>query len=231
MARSSTKRAGGIVGVALVLASGAAVSTTSFASAPRGTTVQCKPDKRACDTGPVQGPKGSRANVAVADNDTAVATLTAEYVGPTFNCTDRGYTATSEQFVFDIQDFKAPAPDSLVKSVTFTAPLRQGAARPADYQVCFAAPYDFPAVDLRPSQSARDARSADFSGNTVAIPDIGTGEPGFRGILPLCSAGLTPKTSAGELHAPCLDSRSIDKAARTVTVVIVVPAADPAMRF
>jgi hypothetical protein len=229
---SSINRRRGIIGLAaLLVVGGLAVTTSSAAGPDPGVTVTCKPDKLECKTGKLKGPKGGVANLEVADADTATATLSALFTAPTYNCTGRGYTATSDQFVFDIKDFSAPAPDSLVKTVTFSSPIGSGSKKAADYEACFAAPYKFPALDLRPGQFPKDRKTGNFSDNTDPVADIGSGVPGFAGILPLCAAQITANTAAGELHAPCVATRSVDTIAGTVTIVIQVPAADPGMRF
>ena len=207
------------------------VTTSSAAGPDPSVTVKCKPDKLDCKTGKLKGQKGGVANLEVADADTATATLSAQFTAPTFNCTGRGYTAASDQFVFDIQDFSAPDPGSLIKTVTFSSPIGSGSSRAADYEACFAAPYLFPALDLRPGQLQKDRRVGNFSNNTDPVADIGSGVPGFAGILPLCAAQITANPAAGELHAPCVAARSVDTTAGTVTIVVQVPAADPGMRF
>lgn len=232
MKASSIKRRGGIIGLAaLLVVGGLAVATSSAAGPDPGVTVTCKPDKLACKTGKLKGPKGGVADLEVVDRDTATATLSASFAAPTYNCTGRGYTATSDQFVFDIKDFSAPAADSLIKTVTFSSPIGSSSKKAADYEACFAAPYKFPALDLRPGQLPKDRQSKNFSDNTDPVADIGSGVPGFAGILPLCAAQVTADTAAGELHAPCVAARSVDTIAGTVTIVIQVPAADPGMRF
>jgi len=229
---SSIKRRVATIGLAALLMVGGVAVTTSFAAAPDpGVTVKCKPDKLECKTGKLKGPKGGVANLEVADADTATATLSALFTAPTYNCTGRGYTATSDQFVFDIKDFSAPNAGSLIKTVTFSSPIGSGSKKAADYEACFAAPYKFPALDLRPGQLPKDRKTGNFSDNTDPVADIGSGVPGFAGILPLCAAKLTANAAAGELHAPCVATRSVDTIAGTVTIVIQVPAADPGMRF
>lgn len=232
MKDSSIKRRGGIIGLAALLVVGGVAVTTSFAAGPDpSVTVKCKPDKLDCKTGKLKGHKGGVANLEVADADTATATLLASFAAPTFNCTGRGYTASSEQFVFDIQDFSAPNAGSLIKTVTFSSPIGSGSSKAADYEVCFAAPYKFPALDLRPGQLPKDRRTGNFSDNTDPVADIGSGVPGFAGILPQCAAQLTANPAAGELHAPCVAARAADITAGTITIVVRVPAADPGMRF
>lgn len=232
MKDSSIKRRVGVFGLAaLLMVGGIAVTTSSAAGPDQGVTVKCKPDKLDCKTGKLKGHKGGVANLEVADADTATATLSALFTAPTFNCTGRGYTAASDQFVFDIQDFSAPDAASLIKRVTFSSPIGSGSKKAADYEVCFAAPYKFPALDLRPGQLPKDRKTGNFSDNTDPVADIGSGVPGFAGILPLCAAKLTANAAAGELHAPCVATRSVDTTAGMVTIVVQVPAADPGMRF
>jgi hypothetical protein len=222
----------GALSVGAITLGGAAIATAAPnpAGAPASAIVDCRVDGLACETPELLGPGGSRVQLAIQDDDTATARLTARFVTPTLTCADRGYTPTSDQVVFDITRYSTTSARPLVKTLTMTMPIGSRSTDASTYHVCFAAPYRFPAVDLRPGELAADTQRGDFSRNTNRIADIGNGVSGHSGILPLCSAGIRANSRAGEAHSPCVSSRTVDLSASTVTVVIEVPAADPAMR-
>jgi hypothetical protein len=137
-------------------------------------------------------------------------TLTASLTNGTLTCPE--YTVSSDELSFNI-NVTAGSVVGMTKSVTFSYPVPAGDTRVAsEYQVCFRAPYNFPA--LLPSQLVQDVNNADFSGNTV--PDGAQ----FKGLLLHCGLGQ---------GVPCVQSRAI--AGGLVTVTVAVPALDPGMKL
>jgi hypothetical protein len=162
-----------------------------------------------CSTGTIVSPSGDAASVVVQDNDTLSGTLTASLTGAVFQCAE--YTSTSDQLTFGLTVTNGVPTASMSKTVVFSQPVVD--ARPAfEYQVCFKAPYDFPA--LLPSQLAADFANGDFSGNTQ--PEGSE----FKGLLLPCSAGY---------GLPCVDSRVISGGRISITIRTQV--LDPAARF
>jgi hypothetical protein len=166
-------------------------------------------DDQICSTGTIVSPAGSSANVVVEDSDTVSAQLTASLGTATYQCAE--YTSSSDQLLFDIDITNGVGTDGLTKTVTFTGPTPDG-RESWEYQVCFLAPYDFPA--LLPSELLQDFNTGDFSGNTQ--PE-GTE---FKGLLLPCSAGE---------GAPCVLGRSV--VGDQVTVTVSTPVADPRLRY
>ncbi|MDO9175725.1 MAG: hypothetical protein Q7V62_13040 [Actinomycetota bacterium] len=180
-------------------------------------TITCEAaDNEPCSTGTIVSPNGNTASVLLNDNDGISATLTASLVNAAITCAE--YAPTSDQLNFDV-DVTAGSLTGLTKTVTFTQPYG-GIKQEWEYQACFQAPYDFPA--LLPSELAQDFSNSDFSGNTVEAP-AGT----FTGLLLPCGAGY---------GVPCLVDTVIDMGTaasgdETVAITVDVPAADPGMRF
>jgi hypothetical protein len=167
-------------------------------------------DSAQCATGTIVSPNGNTAHVLVNDGDSITGTLTASVAPGALECDE--YDATSDKLDFGISVTQGDT-SGVTKTVTFTQPQTDLTKEAWEYQACFQAPYDFPA--LKPSELAMDFANGDFDGNTVEGP-AGT----FTGLLLPCSAGY---------GVPCLASRSIDDG--IVTVVIDAPALDPIVRF
>lgn len=170
----------------------------------------------------VESANGNTASIFVNDGNGISAILTASVATGSLTCT--GYPSTSDQLQFDISKPTVGTTAGVTKTVTFTQHYDVTATPPLkqawEYQACFQAPYDFPA--LLPLQLAHDFATHDFSGNTAGGP---TGP--FTGLLLPCSAGY---------GFPCLASTAISlggtgNADDTVSITVTVPAADPAMRF
>jgi hypothetical protein len=181
-------------------------------SGPCGSTsVTCTAgDSVQCATGTIVSLNGDTAHVVVNDSDHITGTLTASVAPGALECAE--YNATSDKLVFGINVTQGST-TGVTKTVTFTQPQTDLTKQAWEYQACFQAPYDFPA--LKPSELAFDFANGDFGGNTVEDP------PGtFTGLLLPCSAGY---------GVPCLASRSI--ATGIVTITVDVPALDPGMRF
>jgi hypothetical protein len=180
-----------------------------------------------CSTGDVTSANGDQtANVVIPPGGTFAPTVTAKYLDPALgyvlDCSDKGYTATSD--VLSATTISVTGAVSGTKTITLSKAVAvNGSVDPLDYQVCFAAPYDFPSVNL--NTLAKDfTNHSNFMGNTSpqALPD---NTPGFRGLLLSCSwTELVPAPDQ-----PCVASRSVS--AGTVTVSIRVKAADPSVRF
>jgi hypothetical protein len=177
-------------------------------------TVECKKgDGKPCATGTIASPNGNTASVVVNDGDGITATLTASLSAGALTCAE--YSATSDQLIFDI-DVTEGSVVGVTKTVAFTQPTDPAKSEAWEYQVCFQAPYDFPA--LLPSQAVEDLNNDDYTGNT----QVGGTAPNhtYTGLLLPCSAGK---------GVPCVASRLIGGA--DVTITVDVPALDPGMRF
>jgi len=188
----------------------------TFSTPCNSATVTCTAgDTKACSTGTITSGGSNTASVTVNEGDTISAVLTAELVAGALSCPE--YNPTSDQLNFDI-DVSAGSVAGVTKTVTFTqaVPVVSGSPDPRDaseYQVCFQAPYDFPA--LLPSELESDVNTGDFGGNTTAA---GGGE--FKGLLLHC--GLNQ-------GVPCVEDRTITGG--VVSITVEVPALDPGMRF
>jgi hypothetical protein len=166
-------------------------------------------DTAVCSTGTIVSSSGNEAEVTVEDSDTISANLTASINPATYQCDE--YAAASDQLDFDITITNGAPTAGLTKTVTFSGPVLD--ARPAfDYQVCFSAPFDFPAQ--LPSQLSQDFQTGDFSGNTQFVG----GE--YRGLLLPCSAGY---------DVPCIVDRTISGGRINLTISTAV--ADPRARY
>jgi hypothetical protein len=175
------------------------------------TSVSCTAgDSTQCATGTIASPNGNTARLVVNDGDSISGTLTASVAPGALECDE--YEATSDQLNFDISVTQGSA-TGVTKTVTFTQPQADLTKEAWEYEACFEAPYDFPA--LKPSELAFDFANGDFSENAVEGP-AGT----FTGLLLPCSAGH---------GVPCVASRSIDTG--VVTITVDAPALDPGLRF
>jgi len=173
-------------------------------------------DSQPCATGVIESTNGNTASVTVQDGDAISANLSASVAPGALTCAE--YAPTSDQLEFDIA-VTAGNLTGVTKIVTFKQHY-DGTKQDWEYQACFQAPYDFPA--LLPSQLAHDFATGDFSGNTTEAP-AGT----FTGLLLPCSAGY---------GVPCLVSTVIDLGGTgtsddSVAITVEVPALDPGMRF
>jgi hypothetical protein len=175
------------------------------------TTVTCTAgDSAPCATGTIASAGGNTASVVVNDGDSISGTLTASVAAGALECEE--YDATSDQLDFGISVTQGNT-TGVTKTVTFTQPQTDLTKQDWEYQACFQAPYDFPA--LRPSELAHDFATNDYTGNTVEAP-AGI----YTGLLLPCSA---------QQGVPCLVSRSISGA--IVSITVDVPALDPGLRF
>jgi len=169
-------------------------------------------DSAACATGVIESANGNTASVTVNDNDGISANLTASVAAGALTCAE--YEPTSDQLQFGISVTSGTL-TGVTKTVTFKQPY-DGVKQDWQYQACFQAPYDFPA--LLPSELDHDFATHDFTGNTTAGP-AGI----FTGLLLPCSAGY---------GIPCLDGVPvIDLGSDTVSITVKVPALDPGLRF
>jgi hypothetical protein len=174
-------------------------------------TITCTAaDSAQCATGTIVSAGGNTASVVVNDGDSISGTLSASVATGALQCAE--YNATSDQLDFGI-NVTAGSTAGVTKTVTFTQPQTDLTKQDWEYQACFQAPYDFPA--LRPSELAHDFATNDYAGNTVEAP-AGT----FTGLLLPCSA---------QQGVPCLVSRSIT--AGVVSITVDVPALDPGLKF
>jgi hypothetical protein len=182
----------------------------TFTAPCSSSTVTCTAgDSAVCSTGTIVSNNGNEAEVTVEDSDTISGTLTASLNPSTYQCAE--YAAASDQLDFDIDVTNGASTTGLTKTVTFSGPVLD--ARPAyEYQVCFSAPFDFPAQ--LPSQLFQDFQTGDFSGNTQLV----SGE--YRGLLLPCSAGY---------GVPCITSRAISGGRINLTISTAV--ADPRARY
>lgn len=175
------------------------------------TSVTCTAgDSTPCSTGTIVSAGDNTASVVVNDGDAISGTLTASVAPGALECDE--YDATSDQLDFGISITQGNT-TGVTKTVTFTQPQTDLTKQDWEYQACFQAPYDFPA--LRPSELAHDFATNDYTGNTVEGP-AGT----YTGLLLPCSA---------QQGIPCLVSRSIT--AGVVSITVDVPALDPGLRF
>ena len=183
-------------------------------------TVTCTAgDSTPCATGVIESAGGNTASVTVDDHDGISASLTASIAPGALTCAE--YTPTSDQLQFGINVTSGDL-TGVTKTATFTQHY-DGSRQDWQYQACFQAPYDFPA--LLPSQLAHDFATHDFSGNTT----YAAGPPAtYTGLLLPCSAGY---------GIPCMDGVAVINAGGpgpaddTVSITIKVPAADPGARF
>lgn len=199
-------------------------SEVSF-NGPCGAVVECLAgDTEICTTGTVTSPNGNTAVVTLNDDDGLTGTLRAILLDGGLSCPE--YTATSDQLFFDF----TIANDFEVGDATKTVEFNQAAGpnpRPLhEYQACFKAPYDFPA--LLPSQLLQDLNVDGWWGNTT--PEDGE----YKGLLLPCdlTAGLGLTVDIGledEVAAPCVSGRSLEGG--IVSIEITTPAADPLVRF
>jgi len=176
-------------------------------------------DSTACATGIIESVGGNTASVVVNDNDGISAVLTASVAAGALTCAE--YVPTSDQLQFGIS-VTAGDLAGVTKTATFTQHY-DGVKQDWEYQACFQAPYDFPA--LLPSQLAHDFATHDFSGNTT----YAAGPPAtYTGLLLPCSAGYGIPCMEG---VPVIDFGVAGTADDTVSITINVPAADPAVRY
>lgn len=182
----------------------------TFSTPCNAATVTCTAgDSGTCSTGTIVSESGAQASVTVEDDDTLSATLTASLDPGTIQCDE--YTAASDQLFWDIIITNGASTAGLTKTVSFSSPVID-ARQAFEYQVCFQAPFDFPA--FLPSQLLQDFTTGDFSGNTQAVD----GE--FRGLLLPCTAGK---------GVPCVAARTIDGG--RINVSISTSLEDPRARF
>jgi hypothetical protein len=198
------------VGACAVVAGLAAACASPPEEPPSSASVGCTAgDAQGCATGTIVSPAGTQADVSVGDADGLTGELTAAWATGTLQCDE--YTTSSDELAFNFTVTDGTPTPAMTKVVTISGPAPD--ARPAtDYQVCFKAPYDFPA--LLPSQLAADFGAGDFTGNTQ--PD-GTD---FKGLLLPCSAGY---------GVPCLLGRNVS--AGVVSISVATPIGDPRLRF
>jgi hypothetical protein len=182
----------------------------TFTAPCNSSTVTCTAgDSAVCSTGTIVSGSGNEAEVTVEDSDTISGTLTATLNPSTYQCAE--YAAASDQLDFDITVTNGAPTSGLTKTVTFSGPVLD--ARPAyEYQVCFSAPFDFPAQ--LPSELFQDFQTGDFSGNTQLVGSE------YRGLLLPCSAGY---------DVPCIQSRTISGGRINLTISTAV--ADPRARY
>jgi hypothetical protein len=174
-----------------------------------GAIRDCAIEGQICSTGDFASPSGNTANVTLNDADSVNGRIVAKYTGATFTCPE--YTPTSDLLDFNV--LSAQDLSGLTKTISITQPVQPGKPNATDYQVCFQAPYDFPA--LRISELLADFSAWDFSNNTVVsgtAPDLK-----YTGLLLPCDAGL---------GVPCVEERTISSG--TITVKFKTKAADPA---
>jgi hypothetical protein len=222
-------------------------TSTSFRVGPP-ITFECEAEDYApCATDPIEGSGGEKAVIEVNDFDGLDATLTAEFVAASYDCEAVGYapTALSAQLSFDIRSENDLT--GLTKTVTYKLPLEETApgvyrTDATTYQVCFQAPYDFPAINNN-EDPLEDLSSGIFLGNTIY--DGST----YTGLLLMCSYGTAlgiktgvrpvlddPDTTdvdesvEGVEQDPCIVSRIVDNVNKTITIKVTLKAADPAMR-
>ncbi len=207
-----------------------AVGFTSAESASFLIGATCDIDTKPCETGPIQSPN---VTASVLVNDSAnqiVGTLQGYFTTPDFDCVAMGYTRPlSDQLFFNLVTNSTVG--GLSKTVTYTVPFT-GAVE--EYQVCYQAPYQFPALDLRTlngvNQFLVDFTKSDFSGNLIIG---GTAEaPTYTGLLLPCEYGETvgiTMANGTQDQTPCVASRTANGS--NLTVVVVVPAKDPGLRI
>jgi hypothetical protein len=206
----------------------------TFTGPCSSSTVHCVADNGGsplCSTGVVQSNNGNTAEVILNDGDSVTADLTASVANGALNCSFAGYTPTSDQLSFGITNVTAGVITSLTKTVSFSQ-LRPISDARLDwqYQVCFEAPYDFPALRLDGDQLTHDFALGNFSGNTMP----GSAPGSHKGLLLPCSAGYITNPFNGGQPSPCLLSVTItpvDASNNLVSIVVTAPAADPGMRF
>lgn len=252
MAGSSIKRAGGIAGIALVLAGGLTV-TASAAGTTTSPAASCAArDNKHCaaTTSGARSPRGAAAaaaagstsaTVTVVDNDSIDASITQSISAGRLTCKERGLDPTSDELFFDVVPSAQSSVAGTLTVVTFTAPLKTvndvPVLDPKAYNVCFAAPYDFLALDLRPGQLASDRARNDFTGNTVKVGDIGKPgvvTPGYKGILAACdysNSNIKRASRPGVEQTPCVSGATIDAVLGTVTITLSLPTRDPFIRI
>jgi hypothetical protein len=250
MARSSIKRAGGVIGVAAaVLVGGLTVTASADATkAPAATCFARDGKKCAATTVRTPPPHGAAAaaistsaTVTVVDNDTLAASITQSVSAGRLTCKERGLEPSSDELFFDVVPAAPSSVAGMLTVVSFTAPLKTAnntrVLDPKAYNVCFSAPYDFLALDLRPGQLASDRARNDFSGNTVKVADIGkpdTVTPGYKGILLACDYSnprIKRASTPGVEQTPCVAGATVDSALGTITITLSLPTLDPFIRI
>lgn len=254
MARSSIKRAGWVIGVAAaVLVGGLTVTASADATkAPAATCLARDGKKCAATTVRTPPPRGAAtasaaaaistsATVTVVDNDTLAASITQSVSAGRLTCKERGLEPSSDELFFDVVPAAPSSVAGMLTVVSFTAPLKSAnntpVLDPRAYNVCFSAPYDFLALDLRPGRLASDRARNDFSGNTVKVADIGkpdTVTPGYKGILLACdysNPNIKRASTPGVEQTPCVAGATVDSALGTITVTLSLPTRDPFIRI
>ncbi len=200
----------------------------TFSGPCSSSTVTCTAgDSRNCTTGVVQSTGGNTAEVLLNDGDGVSATLSASLVAANFTCAE--YSPTSDRLNFNVA-ITYGSLTNVTKTVTFSQPVPVASQLPTwQYQACFQAPYDFPA--LLPSQLPEDFANGNFANNTI----VGTGASTalyptgtYTGLLLPCSAGY---------GVPCLGNPlnfaqpGVTISGERVSITVTVPAKDPGMRF
>ena len=176
-------------------------------------------DSTDCETGIIESAGGNTGSVKVNDLDGISAVLTASIVPGALTCAE--YSPTSDQLQFGI-NVTAGSLTGVTKTATFTQHY-DGSKQDWEYQACFQAPYDFPA--LLPSELDHDFATHNFSGNTT----YAAGPPAtYTGLLLPCSAGYGIPCMNG---VPVIAFGGAGTADDTVSISINVPAADPAFRY
>lgn len=175
-----------------------------------------------CSTGIIRSVSGQTAAVEVQDQDGLEATLSASFGPSTIDCPY--YDEVSDQLSFDVTVLNGFDLRGVTKTVTLTIADTRSALW--EYQVCFQAPYEFPAIVLDGGNDSEnlDLLLAAISLGEFAAEPVGGGE--FRGLLLPC--GLVAPVSP-EQNLPCIQSRT-DLGA-TVEIVLRTPAEDPGARW
>jgi len=250
MARSSIKRAGGVIGVAAAVLVGG-LTVTASADATKAPAAKCLArDGKKCAATTVRTPPphgaaaaaiSTSATVTVVDNDTLAASITQSVSAGRLTCKERGLEPSSDELFFDVVPAAPSSVAGMLTVVSFTAPLKSAnntpVVDPRAYNVCFSAPYDFLALDLRPGRLASDRARNDFSGNTVKVADIGkpdTVMPGYKGILLACDYSnprIKRASTPGVEQTPCVAGATVDSALGTITVTLSLPTLDPFIRI
>jgi hypothetical protein len=250
MARSSIKRAGGVIGVAAAVLVGG-LTVTASADAPKAPAATCLArDGKKCAATKVRTPPpggaataaiSTSATVTVVDSDTLAASIFQSVSAGRLTCKERGLEPSSDELFFDVVPAAPSSVAGMLTVVSFTAPLKSAnntpVVDPRAYNVCFSAPYDFLALDLRPGQLASDRARNDFSGNTVKVADIGkpdTVTPGYKGILLACdysNPNIKRASTPGVEQTPCVAGATVDSALGTITVTLSLPTRDPFIRI